>query len=252
MICFVLVFLFSPKHSELLLLIQIINLLLGMGNFLKWKDFHLLLKNRDRDNKSGRVGKRSDPVLEHLLFSPPSSWSPHCSHTGLTVPPIHQAQSDLRDFILAGMLVPGCPHGAPRPLQTDLWQTSAQCQHLTEDVHCPSIQNNPPSPTRLPSTSMTLLSTWHTICLLVYLFLFSLMRRSTPSRQGLSQFCSLLHLQLLEQCLTQNKCSINNVCFLNERMKVTFHKRLHSIKISANAPGECLFPFILTNTGCWR
>lgn len=120
MIRFVLVFLFSPKHSEFLLLIQIINLLLGMGNFLKWKDFHLLLKNRDRDNESGRDGKRSDPALEHLLFSPPSSWSPHCSHTGLTVPPIHQAQSDLRDFILAGMLVPGCPHGSPmtsdRPL----------------------------------------------------------------------------------------------------------------------------------------
>ena len=130
-------------------------------------------------------------------------------------------------------------------LSHDFRQTSAQRQHPTEDVHCPSIQNNPPSPTRLPSTSMTLLSTWHTICLLVYLCLFSLMRRSTPSRQGLSQFCSLLHLQLLEQCLTQNKCSINNVCFLNERMKVTFHKRLHSIKISANAPGECLFPSFL-------
>lgn len=109
----------------------------------------------------------------------------------------------------------------------------------TATAHLPSFRSAP-----LLSRHTTLRLHLHTICLLVYLLPFS--HECQPKQVGAESTCSLLHLQLLEQCLTQNKCSINTpVRFLNERTKVTFpYIKVVFTKISANAPGVS-FPSFL-------
>ena len=172
-----------------------------MGNFLKWKDLHLILKKTGTETMMVvEMGRGICPCPKAPLFFPPSSWSPHrspswsphCSRNTGWPQGLDSSWNALRR----------CLQGSPLTFYRPLPDPNISLRTAT--AHLPN------QPALSHHTTLRLhLTHYKFACLFISLFPHE---NVSSKKVGLSRFCSLLHLQLLEQCLTQNKCSINNAC----------------------------------------
>lgn len=171
---------------------HIINLVLSMRNFLKWKDLHLVFKNRDRAGDDGSNRDRNGalppaPSLGHLLlplisapWSPQGSGSPYSSSSSPgTVPPLQLSSS-----VLARMFFPQMSTWLFPSLPTDL------CSNVNISVRASLAHHIKQHTLSGQATHLHL-----THCMVTfYLFIkVSRKRTSAPRRRGKAAVFAAVH-----------------------------------------------------------